>query len=78
MSNKKEVVERQTIKIEDKDYYADSLPKEAITILGDLKVIGDEMKKLEVSFNIARIAKDAVYNKLKDGISEYEEVILEK
>lgn len=66
--------ERKTIKLGEKEYYLDSLNQAAINALSDVNIINDEIKRHQLSINIANIAKGVFEKVIFDGIDKFEEV----
>ena len=69
-----EQTERGIVTIDSVQYYVDSMTKEAQTALNDTRVIDEEMRRLETSFNIARVAKEAMMSKVATDIATFEVV----
>ena len=68
----KEVTQPETIKIDEVDYLVSSLTEGALKILQDMSIVNEKLKETEVTFNIFRLAKDALYAKLIVDIDKFE------
>jgi len=66
------IVERQKIKINKVNYFLDSLDENSQKILGDIRVVDEEMQKLQVSLGISGVAKNYLLEKLTENTEEFE------
>jgi len=66
------IVERQTITINKNKYYLDSLDETSQKLLGDIRTVDTEIQHQQVRLNIAGVAKNALLQKLEEGIENFE------
>lgn len=69
-----EVTKRETVIINEIEYYVDTLTKSSMGILQDMNIVNTELKKIETSFNIVKLAKEALLSKLLLEVDNFERV----
>ncbi len=69
--------DRQTITIQDKIYYRDSLTNNDEIMLKNIEYIQEEIDKVEKTKVISQMARDSIIDKLLKSLSDAEEVVID-
>ena len=68
-------VERAIITFNGNSFYLDSIDKEAQRTIADIKIVEDEIQRLQTSINIVSVAKNFYMGKLVIASEKFEKVI---
>jgi hypothetical protein len=67
-------MERKTVKIDEVEYYVDSMSEEVIASLENINIATNEIARLEMEYRLAVVAKDFSIKHIAEEKSNFEAV----
>ncbi len=74
MTQKTETAPRATFKLNDREFYVDSVTEDGNKITESINLVTQEIQRIQLQSDIAHLAKDTLVNNLVNISGEFEEV----